>query len=152
MESPSSGASQSPPSAPPAPRLSLSEEHKVQALTAFALAEAALARNDMNTAEAHAARAVAGDPGRTEYVAFHAWVRAQSGVAKDVPEAIRTLNKILEEDPCDERALFYRGKLLRRNGQNKAALRDFVTILYTNPTHKEALAEVRVLRMRSKKS
>jgi hypothetical protein len=149
---PSPPSAHAAPSVPSAPRLSISEEHKVQALTAFALAEAAFARNDMTAAEAHAARAVAGDPARTEYLAFHAWVRAQSGVAKDVPESIRTLNKILEEDPCDERALFYRGKLFRRTGQNKAALKDFVTILYTNPTHKEALAEVRVLRMRHKKS
>jgi hypothetical protein len=131
-----------PTSAPSAPASSAadpgSEDHT--------LAEAALARHDYSAAEHHAARAMHAAPKKPEYAALFAWVCACRGEDGDLPEGVRALTRVLEDHPQCEPALFYRGTLLKRAGKDKAALRDFVTILYQNPQHAGALNEVRILR------
>jgi hypothetical protein len=121
-----------------------------EALDAFNAAEAALAKHDLKAAEGHAIRAAHAAPKRPEYAALFAWVCAQSGEDDSVAEGVRALTRILEEHPKCEPALYYRGMLLKRAGKEKSALRDFVMILYENPTHAQALGEVRELRKKKK--
>jgi cytochrome c-type biogenesis protein CcmH/NrfG len=117
---------------------------------AFEAAEAALARHDLKAAETCAVQATRLAPKRPDVAALFAWVGAHSGDEDAVPESVRALTRILEEHPKCEPALYYRGMLLKRAGKDKAALRDFVMILYENPSHVNALNEVRELRKKKK--
>jgi Flp pilus assembly protein TadD len=121
-------------------------EAALEAMSSFRLAEGALQRNDIAAAEEHARRAVAGDPTQADYITLLAWVRAQSGAHQPTEEAIRTMSKVLIEDPSNEKALFYRGKLLVRTNRLPEALNDFNELLSANPHHREAQAEVRELK------
>ena len=121
-------------------------EAALEAMSSFRLAEGALQRNDVAAAEEHAKRAVAGDPTQADYITLLAWIRALSGGHQPTEEAIRTLSKVLIEDPSNEKALFYRGKLLVRTNRLPEALNDFNELLSANPHHREAQAEVRQLK------
>ena len=116
----------------------------------FKAADAALARHDFATAEAYAVNAKRSSPKDPGVAALFAWVGAHSGEEDALPEAVRALTRIVEEHPKLEPALLYRATLLKRAGKDKAALRDFVMVLYDNPTHPQALNEVRELRRRLK--
>jgi hypothetical protein len=127
-------------------------ERALEAMTHFRLAEAALQRNDLSQAERLAARAVTNDPTQTDYVALHAWIRAMTNGKQDgFSEAIHTLSKLLAEEPDNERALLYRGKLLKKMSRMREALRDFERLLQKNPRHREATQEVRLLKQRATK-
>jgi hypothetical protein len=127
-------------------------ERALEAMTNCRLAEAALQKGDLAQAEQLIARAVIGDPTQTDYVALHAWIRAMiSGKTEGMSEAIHTLSKLLAEDPDNERALAYRGKLLKKMNRMREALRDFERILKTKPHHREATQEVRLLKQKAAK-
>ncbi len=127
-------------------------ERALEAMTNFRLAESALQRNDLAQAERLAARAVTGDPSQTDYVALHAWIRAMTSAKDDaLSDAIHTLSRLLAEDAGNERALLYRGKLLKKMNRMREALRDFERVLQTNPRHREATQEVRLLKQRATK-
>jgi lipopolysaccharide biosynthesis regulator YciM len=83
-------------------------------------------------------------------VALYAWVRAMGAAPNKVSDAIDTISGVLRDDPMCERALLYRGKLYKRANRTKEALRDFEAVLKSNPKHREAASEVRLLRMHSK--
>ena len=124
-------------------------ERGLEAMTNFRLAEAALQRNDLAQAERLSSRAVLADPEQRDYVALHAWIRAMMSAKPDAPnEAILTLSRLLAEDPVNERALLYRGKLLKKMNRMKEALRDFDRVLQVNAKHREAGQEARLLRQR----
>jgi tetratricopeptide (TPR) repeat protein len=127
-------------------------ERALEAMTHCRLAEAALDRGDLAQAERLIARAVISDPGQTDYIALHAWIRALV-VAKTegYSEAIHTLSKLLADDADCERALMYRGKLLKKMNRMRESLRDFERVLKVNPRHREATQEVRLLKQRSAK-
>lgn len=113
-------------------------EAALEATSNFQLAESALRRNDIAVAEDHARRAVEGDPMQGDYITLLAWIRAQSGAPQAIDEAIRTMSKVLIEDPSNEKALLYRGKLLVRKNRFPEALIDLDELLSTNPQHREA--------------
>ncbi len=121
-------------------------EAALEAMSSFRLAEGALQRNDIATAEQLAKKAVAGDPTQADYITLLAWIRALAGGQQPTDEAIRTMSKVLIEDPSNEKALFYRGKLLVRTNRFPEALNDFTELLSANPHHREAQAEVRALK------
>lgn len=121
-------------------------ESAIEAKTSFRLAESALKRNDVASAEAHARKAVLGDPTEADYVTLLAWIRSLGGASQPMAEAMRTISKVLIEDPSNERALFYRGKLLVRMNRFPEALIDFNELLAANPQHREAQNEVRQLK------
>jgi tetratricopeptide (TPR) repeat protein len=120
-------------------------EAALEAMTSFRLAEAALQRNDLATAEAQAARALAGDPSQPDYISFLAWVRGLAGPPR-IEEAIRTISKVLIEDPLHEPSLLYRGRLLVRTNRFAEALNDFNELLSVNPHHREAMHEARQIK------
>ena len=129
-----------------------SAERALEAMTHFRLAESALQRNDLAQAERLAARAATGDPEQTDYIALHAWIRAMtSGKTDGFSDAILTLSRLLAEDAANERALLYRGRLLKRMNRMREALRDFERLLQSNPRHREAMQEIRLLKQRATK-
>jgi tetratricopeptide (TPR) repeat protein len=121
-------------------------EAALEAMQSFRLAEGALQKNDTVAAEEHARKAVAGDPNQPDYVTLLAWIRSLVNTPKALEDAIRTMSKVLIEDPSNERALFYRGKLLIRTNRLPEALHDFNELLSANPHHREAQNEARQLK------
>jgi hypothetical protein len=123
-------------------------EKALEAMTNFRLAETALQRGDIAGAEALAKKAVEGDPEQSEYKVLFAWIRAMGSAPNAVDEAIEVMSAVLEEDAGNERALLYRGKLYKRANKLKEAQKDFNALLATNPQHREAASEVRLLKLR----
>lgn len=141
------------PSNPPTEIASLTPEFEeaeraLEAMTNFRLAETALQRGDMPGAEALARKAVEGDPDQSEYKVLYAWIRAMGSAPTAVDEAIAVMTAVLDEDAGNERALLYRGKLYKRANKLKEAQKDFNALLATNPQHREAASEVRLLKLR----
>jgi tetratricopeptide (TPR) repeat protein len=116
------------------------------AMHSFRAAEVALSRNDLAGAERHAAKALNADPENADYRSLLAWIRSHASTPTAADEAIRTLSKILIDDPSNERALYYRAKLLLRTNRLHESMHDFEELLATNPTHKDASAEAQRLR------
>jgi HD-GYP domain-containing protein (c-di-GMP phosphodiesterase class II) len=138
--------------APAAPEEAPDEaERALEAMGDFRKADTALQRNDLVMAERLAKKAVEGDPENAEYRSLVSWLTALSGKKESVKEALHGLNEILKDDALCERALLYRGKLLKKESRNSEALRDFMTVLDVNPKNNEAASEVRLLRMQKKK-
>ena len=123
-------------------------EAALEAMQNFRLAEAALQRNDAATAEQLAQKAVDGDPTQADYLTLLAWVKALGNDPNEVKAAVATMSKVLIEDPSNERALLYRGKLLVRTNRLHDALNDFNELLATNPHHREAASELRTLKQK----
>jgi HD-GYP domain-containing protein (c-di-GMP phosphodiesterase class II) len=126
-------------------------ERALEAMADFRKADTALQRNDLAMAERLAKKAVEGDPENAEYRSLLSWLTALSGKKEAVKEALHGLNEVLKDDALCERALLYRGKLLKRENRHSEALRDFMTVLDVNPKNNEAASEVRLLRMQKKK-
>lgn len=122
-------------------------ERALEAMTDFRLAEAALQRGDLGSAEALAEKAVEGDPGQSEYRALLIWVRSQ-GRPNELAAFVGELDLVLADDPACERGHFFRGKLLKALGRHVDALASFEDVLTLNPQHREAATEVRMLRAR----
>src|SRR6185369_150003 len=114
------------------------EEQVVRAVNAvleFQKADALLKKNDIAGAERHIRLASDADPGQPEYMTLLAWITAlrrgepkglpQGAVSSHYDDLIQMLDEVLRGDPQYERALFYRGTLLKRAGKNDKALRDF---------------------------
>ncbi len=121
-------------------------EEALEAMTSFRLAEGALERNDRAAAEEHAKKAVAGDPSQPDYIALLAWIRSLGGAPGVVEDSIRTISKVLIEDPSNEKALLYRGKLLVQTNRLHEAMNDFNELLSANPHHREAQAAAQELK------
>jgi hypothetical protein len=119
-----------------------------EAMTNFRLAEAALQRNDTAAALALAQKAAAGDPSQFDYVTLLAWVKALGGNPSAMEQSIKTLTRVLIEDPSNERALLYRGKLFARTSRLQEALNDFGDLVSANPEHREAQMELRLVKQR----
>jgi uncharacterized protein YjiS (DUF1127 family) len=125
-------------------------ERALQAMTDFRLADTALQRNDLAASERLAKKAVEGDPENAEYRSLVAWLLALSGKKEAVKEAIAGLGDVLKDDALCERALLYRGKLLKLEHRHSEAMRDFMTVLDVNPKNNEAASEMRLLRKKKK--
>jgi HD-GYP domain-containing protein (c-di-GMP phosphodiesterase class II) len=121
-------------------------EAALEAMQNFRLAEAALQRNDMANAHKLAQKAVDGDPTQADYVTLLAWVRSLGKNPQMVEEAIATMTQVLGDDPSNERALLYRGKLLARTNRFQEALADLTELLAGNPQNRDAQAELRSLK------
>jgi hypothetical protein len=112
----------------------------------FGMAEAALERGELGKAERMARLAMDGEPGRHDYVALYAWVRALTGSAPMMSESLEMLSGIVAREPTHERALLYRGRLYKRTGRTADARNDFEALVRAYPSHREGGIEVRLLR------
>lgn len=73
-------------------------------------------------------------------------VEREDFVSEEAEEAIRTLSRMLRDDPSNETALLYRAKLLVRVNRSPEALADLDELLSINPHHPAAQTEVATLR------
>jgi len=134
----------------------------VDAALEFQKAEVLLKKNDLAGAESYAMRAATADPEQPEYVTIVTWIRAQRrGQAPPLAEGrtstfyddfIKILDGVIRKEPQYERALFYRGQLLKRTGHVDKALKDFRQVAQLNPKNIDAVREVRLAQMRKKGS
>jgi hypothetical protein len=99
-------------------------------------------------AEEHARKAIERDRAHVDSVSFLALIRGLGGAPQVAEESLRTLSKVLLDNPSNERALLYRGKLLVRHNRLHEALNDFTELLAANPNHAEAQAEAEAVRAR----
>ena len=139
------------------------EEQVVRAVNAsfeFQKAEVLLKKNDIAAAERHIRLAADADPGQPEYTTLLAWILAlrrgepkempASGVTTHYDDLIGMLDEVLRGDPQYEKALFYRGTLLKRAGRADKAIRDFRHAADLNPKNIDAVREVRLHEMRKR--
>ncbi|HTN84393.1 MAG TPA: DnaJ domain-containing protein, partial [Sorangium sp.] len=134
----------------------------VDAALEFQKAEVLLKKNDLLGAEIRARRALAEDPEQPEYMTLLVWIQAQrrgeppafaeGATSAHYDDLIQTLDAVLQKEPRYERALFYRGMLLKRSGRVDKAIRDFRLAAEINPKNLDAIREVRVQEMRSRTS
>jgi tetratricopeptide (TPR) repeat protein len=123
-------------------------EQALEAMQHFRMAEAALQRNDVGAAAQLAQKAVDTDPSQLDYVTLLAWIHSLGGNPAAIEESIATMSRVLLEDPSNERALLYRGKLLARTSRLQEALQDFSELASQNPQNRDAQNELRLLKAR----
>ncbi|MDC3955732.1 DnaJ domain-containing protein [Polyangium jinanense] len=133
-------------------------ERAVNAALEFEKAEVFLRKNDLTSCEASVRRAVSADPEQPAYIALLAWVVASRRPLPPVPEEGKTnnvyddcitqLDGVLKAEPDYEKALLYRGRLLKLAGRVHQAYRDFKRVTVVNPKNIEAAREVRLYEMR----
>ncbi|MCC6521106.1 MAG: DnaJ domain-containing protein [Polyangiaceae bacterium] len=128
----------------------------------FQKAEVLFKRGQVGMAEALVEQAVAADPDQPEYLTLLAWIQAQrigqpAPTASDADRAahyapqLQMLDKVLDKEPRYERALYYRGQLLKQSGQLERAVRDFRAAVALNPRNIDAAREVRLHDMRKER-
>jgi curved DNA-binding protein CbpA len=119
-----------------------------------------LMKTDLEGARSLARRAVEADPENLAHKTLLTWINAQlrgtppaleeGKTSSFYDEFIRELDAVLRQDPDYERALFYRGTLLKRSGRADRALADFVRAAELNPRNLDAVREVRLHEMRTR--
>ena len=132
----------------------------VDAALEFQKAEILLKKNDLVGAEQLATSAIRADPEQPEYLTLLVWIRAQrrgdppgmrEGMTSNhFDDLIRLLDGVLAKEPSYERAIYYRGVLLKRGGHLDRALRDFKQAVELNPKNIDAVREVRLNDMRKR--
>jgi curved DNA-binding protein CbpA len=133
---------------------SADEQEQVQrvlrAATAFRKAEVLLKKHNLAAAEEEVTRAVEDDPDQGDYIALLAWVQAQKPERQNGPveDFIQTLSQVIDKEPENARARWYRGQLYKRAGKEAHAVRDFRWVLERSPRHLDAAREVRLYEMR----
>jgi curved DNA-binding protein CbpA len=119
-----------------------------------------LMRKDLVAAEVLALRAAEADPENPGHKTLVLWIKAQRRGNPPALEEGRTspfyddliveLDAVLQKEPSYERALYYRGVLLKSSGRFDRALRDFTKAAELNPGNIEAVREVRLHEMRTR--
>lgn len=129
------------------------EQEKVaavlEAAAAYQRAQILLKKKDLKSALREAEFALETDPEQADHLALCAWIRACAKEG-DLSVEIGNLDRALEQEPNNIRALWYRGQLLKRSGKSLTAMRDFKNILKIKPNHVEAKRELRVHQMRKR--
>ena len=122
----------------------------IEAHMEFQRAEVCLKRGDLAGAKKYAERARAKDPDQADYKALVVWVAAISGQATpdELARDIEQLDLLLAGEPNHQRALQYRGSLLKRVGNDARAVKDFRKLLELDPRNVDAEREIRVYEMR----
>ena len=132
----------------------------VDAAMEFQKAEILLKKNDLAGAETLATNCVRADPEQPEYLALLVWIQAQrrgdpqgmreGQTSPHFDDLIKLLDGVLAKEPSYERAIYYRGVLLKRAGRHEKAMRDFKQAVELNPKNLDAVREVRLHDMRKR--
>jgi curved DNA-binding protein CbpA len=135
-------------------------ERVVDSALLFQKGEVLFRKGSYRQAESLVKQAVDADPDQPEYRALFAWIQAHRlGSPPDAEsdrkhfyrDQIKMLDVVIKQEPEYERALFYRGQLLKRSGYEEQAMKDFKKVVELNPRNIDAAREVRLSSMRSKK-
>ncbi|MEP7122959.1 MAG: tetratricopeptide repeat protein, partial [Byssovorax sp.] len=132
----------------------------IDAAMEFQKAEILLKKNDLAGAELLATACVRADPEQPEYLALLVWIQAQrrgdppgmkeGQTSAHFDDLIKLLDGVLAKEPSYERAIYYRGVLLKRAGRHEKAMRDFKQAVELNPKNLDAVREVRLHDMRKR--
>lgn len=144
----------------PAGAEQLEVERAVGAALEFQKGEILLKNNDIAGAEQLIQRAFDADPEQPEYGAALAWIQAlkrppppplpEGAVSNHYDDLIQILDQIVAKAPRYEKAIFYRGTLLKRSGRLDKAILDFRLVTELNPKNVDAMREVRLHEMRTR--
>ena len=107
-----------------------------------------LAEKDRQGALAACELARSIDPDHPDYVVLATWIRAVLG-GSNLEACVCDLDKVLEAQPNHVPALFYRGYLRRRTGDEPGARADLQRVLELEPDHQDAARELMRLERRS---
>lgn len=116
--------------------------------TMYELAIQRLADGDRKGALAACQLARDIDPDQPDYVVLATWIRAILGGA-NLEACVNDLDKVLEVRPDHVPALFYRGYLRRRTGDEPGAIEDLRRVLELDATHTDAIRELRRIERRA---
>jgi len=121
----------------------------LEASSAFQRAEVLVKKKDYKGALQKASRAYELDPTQADHVALYAWI---PGLEKTtgLEDLVKLLDRAIEDDKENVRALWYRAQLLKKAGKHLRALKDFKEIVKLKPNHMEAKRELRVHTMRKR--
>ncbi len=124
----------------------------VESAMAMQRAEVFLKRNDWQGALDLAEEAAGLNPEDPDSMAMKAWCLFQLARGKPpFDEQLELLDAAIERNENHEKAHYYRGMILKRQGDDKHALRAFRRVININPRHTEAMREIRLSNMRKKK-
>jgi hypothetical protein len=143
-----------PDSMPPASRadsVRCPQKSSPAAEAAYQAALGQIGRKRFDAAEALARVAAEAEPGNAEYVALHAWLRAQLGQLSDpraVAPILAALDRAVQQHRDNSALRLYRAQVLKRLGRDEDAYKDFCSILRREPRHLDAAREVRLYRLR----
>jgi cytochrome c-type biogenesis protein CcmH/NrfG len=114
----------------------------------YELAMKRLSEGDRNGAFAACQAAREIDPDQPDYALLATWIRAILG-GSNLESCVNDLDKLLEERPDHVPSLFYRGYLRRRTGDESGAVTDLHRVLELDPTHQDALRELKRIERRA---
>ncbi len=89
-----------------------------------------------------------------EALAIQAWASIRGGedATEEVLRAtLARIDKAVNLDRTNDQAIYHRGLIHKRLGNNQSAIRDFARTVQLNPKHVDAEREVRIYAMRAKK-
>ncbi|UQA62140.1 tetratricopeptide repeat protein [Polyangium aurulentum] len=112
----------------------------------YRLATARLAERDLSGALQACQLAREIDPTQADYAALAVWIRSLLGGA-DLAARVGELDALLDACADHVQALFYRGFLRRRIGDEPGAERDLRRALEIDPTHRDAARELKRLEL-----
>jgi tetratricopeptide (TPR) repeat protein len=122
----------------------------LQASTEAQKADVLLRRGDLAGAQKLAEHAVQLDPEQPEHRLVLAWIRVQRATDNaGLVEPLQMLETVVQLEGNNDRALLYRGTVLKRLGRHTEAIRDFRAAAELNPKNVDAVREVRLHQMRT---
>lgn len=119
----------------------------LDAAHAFQRAEVLMKKKDFVGAMKESKAAYDGDSTQADYAALYGWLQGMNRT-DNFGELIQLLDSALEKNSDNVRALWYRGQLLKKAGQDQRAIKDFKKIVDLKPNHVDAQRELRVHAMR----
>jgi tetratricopeptide (TPR) repeat protein len=122
---------------------------------AFHAAQQRAGRRQYAEAARLAREASEADPGNAEYLALHAWLRAQLGELSNPSAAehiLAALDRAVLKQRTNPRIRFLRGQVLKRVGREEDAFKDFRFVVRSEPSHIDAAREVRLYQLRQHKA
>ncbi|MDC3953545.1 hypothetical protein [Polyangium jinanense] len=112
----------------------------------YCLATSRIAERDLAGALAACQLAREVDPTQPDYAALAVWIRSLVGGA-DLRARVAELDALLEAREDHTQALFYRGYLRRRIGDEPGAVQDLRRVLDLDPDHQDAARELHRIAM-----
>jgi len=126
-----------------APTMTIAPAHAM-----YDLARQRLADGDRKGALLACQQACEINPNEPDYAVLATWIRAVIGGA-NLEGCVRDLDKLLEQRPDHVPALFYRGYLRRRTGDEAGAVADLQRVLELDPAHEDAQRELKRIERRA---
>jgi tetratricopeptide (TPR) repeat protein len=123
----------------------------VDAATDFQRAEICWRTRDLEGARKYIDRALAADPGQSDYIALYVTIEAAQRTTGPIDDLVAMCDLAIDKNDSCERAYFTRGTLRRRMGHAEGAMADFRRAADLNPRNVDAVREVRLHEMRRSK-